>query len=153
MSRPLTASALALLDLADYIEKLPHVRDDEAFGRPGPQFDMSAFGSMWDCGFVGCIAGHALNRAGISVLSLLDLDNFNTGAVVTRAAEVLGLSEELAEELFLPREGNIGLLEDVLPSEAAAVLRHLAYEGVVDWSKEVRPLDDASAAITKATKE
>jgi hypothetical protein len=81
--------------------------------------------SSWHCGTTGCIAGwaHHLFGGGKETAFTDDLQ-FD-------ARELLDLPFEIADDLFVP---GGGYLRDIKPAKAAAVLRHLAETGKVDWS-------------------
>lgn len=103
-----------ILTLAAHLEKLP-----------SQEFDMSNWGLERDCGFVGCLAGHAC------ILFRNKLPATGPG-IRTRAETLLGLTPETSLELFVPSPSSGGM--QASPSEAARVLRHLAGTGIVDWS-------------------
>lgn len=105
-----------ILELADVIEKVPHVALGDAHQGPEPvtDFNMSTF----HCGTAGCIAGWAAHLYG-------------NGRGVLTAEKFLGISSDDGDELFIPA----GLvLEDITPAQAATTLRKLVATGKVDWS-------------------
>lgn len=100
--------------LADLIEQQPHTTEEAENG-----FNMSDY--THDCGTPCCIAGWA------------EINVSKDGrAPFDRGQEWLGLTIGQAEELFYV-DSDLEL-EDITPSHAAAVLRHLADHGVVDWT-------------------
>lgn len=119
--------------LADRVERL------EA-GHLAGQFDMNSVKHV--CGAPACIAGWAVN-----VFGDLSLTTYRAAvegkavaeAVMDEAANILGLREDDAEELFWP----VGHVADVCaepgqqgyvsPAMAAACLRLLVDTGEVDW--------------------
>lgn len=71
-----------------------------------------------NCGTVACVAGWT-NKV------------FNTPASAAAAGDILGLSDDVSELLFLPE----GWTEnDIKPDQAVRTLRHLAETGEVDWT-------------------
>ena len=92
-------------------------------------FDMGTV--QHPCGTPACIAGCACHIASDADYSSMAL-----------AAECLGLTAEQKTELFMPHFDPDGLFYAAEPGElgyvtrehAAAVLRHLAETGTVDWS-------------------
>lgn len=103
-------------ELADVIEDQPHTSFNAANG-----FYMDA----WEhsCGTPSCIAGWAAHTFGRQVA---------TWEMWDVAEGLLGLSEETSRRLFLG-DGTFSR-GSVTPAHAAAVLRNLADNGVVDWS-------------------
>lgn len=101
--------------LADLIEQQPHTSIHAMDG-----FNMS--GWTHTCGTPSCIAGWARHMSGQTEPSAW-----------TIGEEWLGLTETQSDELFLMTDSDISF-EDVTPAHAAAVLRHLAATGTVDWS-------------------
>ena len=93
------------------------------------RFDMGAV--QHPCGTPACIAGCACHIAP-------DADHSS----MALAAEYLGLTAEQKTELFMPHFDPEGLFYAAEPGEigyvtrehAAAVLRHLAETGTVDWN-------------------
>ena len=130
-----------LLKLADTIEKAPHVVMDEA----APEvyytdnniigFDMSVYSAHGLCGTVGCIAGYA-------AMLWPPTKKSDSKFIIGIAAKALGLSEDEAEELFVPY--NLQRYRDITPLMAAQVLRLIA-AGI--------PIDDAWEQITAALNE
>lgn len=113
-------NAERILKLADVIEAAPK----QGIPTSGARKPITAFNmGSWHCGTVGCIAGWAHQTFG----------DGNYGVNICRAAEEhLDLNEHDAGELFIPATDNS--LDDIVPSQAAKVLRHLAATGKVDWS-------------------
>lgn len=110
--------------LADFIE----AQDADDLG-----FDMRYWNPVLagshGCGTVACIAGWtcAMERP--------DLSYWSWGG--TPAAEILGLDDPMAHELFTPCSGSLpsGLeYKHIKPPHAVRVLRNLAETGEVDWS-------------------
>lgn len=101
--------------LADLIEKQPNSGHKDSDG-----FNMRYW--THSCGTPSCIAGWAV------FLSEVPVETFG---VKRKAAEFLGIEGEKTDRLFLPSDVD---LDDVTSSHAAAVLRHLAKTGDVDWS-------------------
>ena len=102
-----------------------------------PIFSMDRY--FHPCGAASCIAGHALSMAA----SEDDLGDFALDAnekQEERARKYLGLAQEQADALFLPKnaEANMdarpGQNGYISPQRAAAVLRRLAETGEVNWS-------------------
>jgi hypothetical protein len=88
------------------------------------EIDMSGH----DCGTVACIAGWALAvKKGSQPRNAKKAE----GEALITAEEYLGLNQYEAHALFFPPERHE---RDITPSEAVAVLRHLAETGEVDWS-------------------
>lgn len=80
------------------------------------------------CGTVACIAGWTKRiRTQIPV-------GINEDFYWGPEAKWLGLDVDEGEELFFGDDWTCAHLNDVTPSEAVAVLRHLAETGEVDWS-------------------
>jgi len=112
-----------ILQLADVIEKKPHRR---RFNRSSPNKKLTGFNmSEWHCGTVGCIAGWTQHLFGTGT------PNYDSGI---EAAKLLGLHDRAATDLFIPGKAIFCTLDEVKPRQAAAVLRHLAETGKVDWS-------------------
>jgi hypothetical protein len=110
--------------LADVIEAQPHTTLAAESG-----FNMNNW--THTCGTPACICGWTnYVRTGDDEGFLGD---------VSAAAHYLGISGRQAEELFSPEEtgedgDNFLSWSDITPAHAAAVLRHLAETGRVDWS-------------------
>lgn len=121
-----------ILQVADEIEKLPP-----------RNFDMHSWADEVDgCGTVCCIGGH------IALHKLSDAT-----ATDEAVADWLGIEVELAERLFLPGDVyNVLTLDEMraawaaTPAQGAAVLRHLADTGEVDWTIPKRMRREASEA-------
>lgn len=106
--------------LADIIEQQPHTTVSALSG-----FTMLNW--THDCGTPACIAGWANYLHNSDGREQVRMES------AYRARLWLGLGEEDADELFGIGEDDPGL-ESVTPTHAAAVLRHLADTGEVDWS-------------------
>jgi len=99
-----------ILKLADVIENAPH---QPIPPRGTPKRKLAGFNmSNWHCGTVGCIAGWAREIFGEGPYDALDLEFWQ------------------ADALYVPH----GPTHDIQPHHAAAVLRHLAETGKVDWT-------------------
>lgn len=105
--------------LADVIEVQEHTNREAASG-----FAMNVF--FHTCGTPACIAGWADYLSGAEWYG-----DARTDEVEERAAEWLDLESDQAYSLFWA--GNLDL-RLITPKQAAAVLRHLAVTGNVDWS-------------------
>ncbi|MBB3411264.1 hypothetical protein FHT87_005217 [Rhizobium sp. BK316] len=112
-----------ILALADLIEEQEHTEEDDAEG-----FTMTAI--THDCGTPACIAGWAAWEAlGRPSGHLYDVACDLEG----EATDYLGINPMKADLLFYPPE-EVGLYQEITPSQAAATLRHLAETGEVDWT-------------------
>lgn len=115
-----------LLQLADALEH----------GLPAMQFDMSYWLHTTDCGTAGCIAGHA---AILSGKYPTDGSYFETNAHDV-SNDFLELTDEMSNHLFTPSSDtrgfsyNLFTYREITAPMAAAVVRHLAETGEVDWS-------------------
>jgi hypothetical protein len=109
-----------ILALADIIEKQPHVEHTAAKG-----FNM--WGYRHPCGSPSCIAGWAIHS-----FPRVRSDE----GPQSHAAKILGISWDEASPLFDPEHYVEGVMDmrSITPAHAAAVLRHLASSGEVDWS-------------------
>lgn len=107
-----------ILELADVIEKQPHTTRHSEGG-----FNMSCY--THECGTPSCIAGWATSHWGIDAPS---------SGMADAAAELLGISKEAADDLFLMPAFSMHEMNRIKPSQAARTLRHLAENGEVDWS-------------------
>lgn len=123
-----------LLHLANLIEAAPH---DLARDVDGNGFDMSVWNMDHNCGTTACIAGWAVLTFGA------ELSSAQSTAEYARA--LLGLSRDVAAELFMPVHPDNDDREDhddpefvqldydtITPSMAAAQLRNVAETGQVD---------------------
>ena len=114
--------------LADVIEVEPEVK----VSLPRSGFDMRR--EFHECGSPACIEGYArkLFRCPLGEDLL----------------PVLGITPSQAIELFMPGNCHASFLASpgnplwVTPQHAAAVLRHLARTGKVDWSVRTSPMED-----------
>jgi hypothetical protein len=109
-------NAERILQLADVIEKVPHVQLDE----DAPRGELDSFNmDDWHCGTAGCIGGWAAQ--------LFD-------CATSEAGVALGLRCIEAMSLFTPKPINPNDWSKITSLQAATVLRHLAATGIVDWS-------------------
>lgn len=107
-----------ILKVADEIEAMPHSNLQAKRVRSG--FNMSDWFERYPCGTVCCIGGHLTRRMSV------DLDG---------VADRLGITRYQADTLCFAVGRKPGTaLSQIKPSQAAAVLRHLAETGNVDWS-------------------
>lgn len=62
------------------------------------------YASLRPCRTMACIAGHVLLNNGNTALEVLEVSRMSTcnEMIILTAAELLGLSEEVADELFIP---------------------------------------------------
>lgn len=110
-----------ILELADLIEKQPHVGTCDAAG-----FNMNRF--VHPCGTPCCIAGWATWES-LGRPQKIEADD--DCLIDEQATQWLGLQDMEAYDLFwMP--GNL-MLENITPSQAARTLRHLAETGEVVW--------------------
>jgi hypothetical protein len=108
--------------LADVIERQPHTPITAESG-----FNMGNW--EHDCGNPACICGWAN-----FVQNELNGTEHRIGSPV-HARNWLGLEMEQASALFKPNgDSSYETWEEITPTHAAAVLRHLADTGRVDWS-------------------
>lgn len=107
--------------LADIIERQPHTPITAESG-----FNMDNW--THDCGTPACICGWAN-----SVQNELNGTEHRIGSPM-HARNWLGLTTEQGEDLFRPFGIDNLLWDSITPTHAAAVLRHLADTGKVDWS-------------------
>lgn len=107
--------------LASAIEKQPHVA-------PSADKGFNMWGYNHPCGTPSCIAGWAIYK----------FKSTRPGPFETKhdhAARILNLDDRRALRLFDPEHyGSMEDMRQVTPNHAAAVLRHLADTGEVDWS-------------------
>jgi len=105
----------------------PHVEDKFVDG-----FNMSTGIENDGCGTTCCIAG-----AVVQFHRPTNLDNYefaNWPSVEQEAIKLLGISDEVAEELFnSPYDSEVA---PVTPEIAAKVIRNFLASGVVDWNIE-----------------
>lgn len=119
-----------ILKVADAIEQ--HSISDLGFNMDdwcmldGAEHDKSGH----NCGTVACVAGWAVAVArGADTEALLNIAE--RGDVFDDAADFLGLKEAQANALFIPR--GVVFWDDITPTVAGRVLRHLASTDKVDW--------------------
>lgn len=103
--------------LADLIEKQPHSKKSDPSG-----FNMEYW--QHTCGTPSCIAGWAVHMSGKDI---------NVGTVMGDAQRWLGLNDVIGDSLFMANGLRSGKRWFIQPAYAAAVLRHLAATGDVDW--------------------
>ena len=107
MLQILDKSTKALLELADHIELLSP-----------SDFDMGCW--------CRCVAGYAVSMRGYTL--------WDWHLIEERARRELGISSEIAEQLFNPPDPNDPTyVATKTPHEAARTLRHLAVTGEVVW--------------------
>ncbi len=87
-----------------------------------------------DCGTVACIAGWACAIEGVPYE-----DISHSSVAFNMGAKLFGLSEEEAEELFVPETETVNYYStDILPANAVRCLRNLAITGKVDWEAAMK---------------
>jgi hypothetical protein len=125
-----------ILRLADYIEQ-------------SGTFDMSRFFEVTDlsaidredqtnfCGTVACIAGHALMLEGWGRRDIASSRgaSWSYDRPIDKARLVLDLTIQQAQELFFCTSTIPAL--SITKEKAAAVLRHFARTGKIDWSTPI----------------
>lgn len=121
-----------MLQLADVIEKLPHVQEENKTD-PGRSFTMNDF--SYECGTPACIAGWATALA-------TGKENIQEFAPCSTAARWLEIDVDWADNLFMPDVP----LRRITPQMAATVLRTLAEKG------EELPYDDMQDLWEKVMK-
>lgn len=141
-----TLNIAALDRVAKWLEAgAPHTATPN--GPPVTGFDMSRGVAVDDagCGTVCCIAGAVCQFEGVTnaeATQLIadgggELEWFFSYGVAVQAQEILGLSSEQADSLFIPVGCNADKWEDdyrPLTAELAArVIRHLIATGDVNW--------------------
>ena len=116
--------------LADVIEQCEEVEQRlHKWGMVGPAFNMQK--AHYRCGAPACLIGHNASMHGRTRTALFGN---------LEIADDLGITEKQADELTAPQHDyadyyvNPGSQGFITKDHAAAVLRHLADEGVVDWS-------------------
>ena len=120
----------AILELAEFIEGIPHLDPAESFSGLQVKAPLGKWFRMdiWmtrtvynlGCGTVGCIAG-------------LAADHWDMPMESTKIGEVMGLTSAQSMDLFTPdRTYGVGY-RGITPAMAGTVLRHLAETGEVDW--------------------
>lgn len=82
------------------------------------------------CGTTACIAGWAMHLSGDD---LSRVEYLTSNGCIRRGAAILGLDFDDADDLFTVCDDSLSL-EEITPSQAVSVLRHLAETGDVDWS-------------------
>ena len=113
-----------ILDLADDIEHLPHLKATKPSQAKGPQafvFSMENYYARTFCATVGCIAGFAYSRAVDKPPETLP----DSREVRRRATEYLELDPQEEAILFQPTDLPI-FYRDLTPGDAARALRALA---------------------------
>lgn len=115
--------------LASKIEKLEHKQGVcEAFDEAANGFNLNR--EFFGCGAPACIAGWATSLATNS-------SHIKMSDIKTETMKFLGIDSETFEELCYPFDAFAGSnveFEDILPEEAAKVIRNLAETGQVDWT-------------------
>lgn len=107
-----------ILALADLIEQQPHTT-------PGAPSGFSMASYQHHCGTPACLAGWTVH-------TFCDgLDGLDNGLIRALARDRLGLSDGVADDLFIYTDGLP--LDAITPPHAAFTLRHLADSGEVDW--------------------
>ena len=101
---------------------------------PGINFDMSHFAGLHDCGTAACIAGYAIAMK-VKSYSSDDIYAVIGADFIQPAAEILGLTYEQGDALFLP--GCFDGWEKITPAHAIAVLNDLLATGEVNWIKHM----------------
>ena len=89
-----------------------------------------------NCGTVACIGGWAATLASDGKVARWTASRWRA------AVEYLGLEMSEANDLFVPHDLRLSAIE---PSQAVAVLRHLAKTGEVDWSIPLSPAQPMEA--------
>ena len=124
--------------LADRIEACEEVEFYDATPGMGPAFNMSSV--VYECGAPACLIGHSDAMHGRS---------YGDRGRNANLAVDLGITEEQADELCAPERDhadycvNPGDPGYITKEHAAAVLRHLAGTGMVDW--KIGAADDSAA--------
>lgn len=129
------------------IERLHTLADHIENGITDAEFNLGDWGGEGACGTVGCIAGHAammsVAESGGEIIWCSvpppPRRKMDASWVQSEAARWLGLPGEVAAALFVPHETRLGDQGIDNPYElprrdVAAVIRHLASTGLVDWS-------------------
>ncbi len=134
-----------MIDVANHIEHL------EWGERPGC-FGMRLFthqGLGGHCGTPACIAGWTVAIGHDNPTSVQNNDAFD------EARALLGLTLTEGVSLFMPSKSvacyyttDPESQKHISPARAAAVLRHLAYTGIIDWS--IRPEERTEPAPVEA---
>jgi hypothetical protein len=115
-----------ILKLANHIESLRHIGDDEALGQGVEGFNLNR--EVFTCGTPACIAGWAVSFQR-HTNQIADDEEFTNDAM-----KYLGVNEYEYDDLCYPFYAKaISSFDDVTPAQAAKVLRNLAETGVVDW--------------------
>lgn len=89
-----------------------------------------------DCGTACCIAGAAVAMTkGLDYMRAADVSMKLD--VEVEAQQILGLSGDVANALFIPQHTD--RIWEISPYDAAKTIRHLIKYGVVDWSENKVP--------------
>ena len=131
-----------ILQLADHIEQQPDVH-------PGARKGFSMLDVRHPCGTASCIWGHAgllfvdgfelLLTATPDLHELLELDGWSFDESENSNPDSL-LSPEIKDvAMYTAQKGEPGY---ITASHAAAVLRHLAETGEVDWTVQPGPTQE-----------
>lgn len=121
-----------MLELADFIEGLPHIVLDLDHLEPedvagaeqtvqGQMFNMSGLHEDFGCGTVACVAGWALHKYASPVA-------YEIFGWMETAAKSLGLTERQAHRLFMGQFAPETHMVDITPGEAAAEMRRMVRE-------------------------
>jgi len=114
-----------ILRVADAIEQhsIPDLGFNMARWYGDGEFDRSGH----ECETVACIGGWAMHLLSDRNVGAHDFDD------VDHAARLLGINRATSTDLFYAL-GCLTSFDEITPSHAVAVLRHLAKTGEVDWS-------------------
>lgn len=137
-----------ILDLADDIERLPHLKATKPSQAKGSQafvFSMENYYARTFCATVGCIAGFAYSRAVDKPPETLP----DSREVRRRAAEYLELNPQEEAILFEPKGLPI-YYRDLTPGDAARALRALADDRPLSKKTVWKDLYDRSHAPDRA---
>lgn len=104
-------------------ENIQKVRDHIA-SLPPAKFDMGSLGSD-ECGSPACIAGWTPRALGVP--------RPRGVGPMAHARRLLGLTEDQADELFMPSEVPFGDVYDATPAQGAKALDILLERSAVDW--------------------
>ena len=123
-----TASFIDTLKKGSYLGYSEYAKDNEFAFHMGVPYDTNKHGTLVQ----GCIVGsiHKINNVHIS-------DTAKWADTKQYAAEYLGINDKQAGVLFCG--GNPFRWFKTSPQDAAAVLRHLAYTGEVNWGIVDKP--------------
>lgn len=88
------------------------------------QFSMVTYGDVIECGAVGCIAGHIVARHDTEFWSVWS--RLGSGRIANRAVELLGISEDQADQLFLGQWPGQPSMCRITAEQAAQACERLA---------------------------